>query len=140
EDAILRLEKRTIEARVGELQRLLAEADERNDHGERKRVLAEQGALVDALQAFDSPQARAMMATALPKHASGSPGSPPPFRALGPPPEPGEAGDVGDAGEAGPTTASDTGPPPDDDEAGVPPHPGPTAAPGPAAPLEPSHV
>ena len=60
EDEILRLDKHIIELRVGELQRLLAEADDRDDHGECKRILAEQGALMEALKALASPQVRPM--------------------------------------------------------------------------------
>src|SRR6185295_4050636 len=55
-DAILTLDKRVLSQRVGELQRLLAEADERADAGEQKRILAEQAALVDALQALGKPE------------------------------------------------------------------------------------
>ncbi len=59
EDAMLRLDRRVLELRLGELQELLAGADERGDHDERRRVLAEQALLVDALQALGNPAARA---------------------------------------------------------------------------------
>lgn len=57
DDAILTLDKKVLEVRLGELQTLLAAADERNDHVERKRVLEEQSALVDALRALAIPAA-----------------------------------------------------------------------------------
>ena len=73
EDAILRLDRRVLELRLGELQALLAGADERGDHGERKRVLMEQATLVDALKALGQP-ARSL---AKPGEASPSFGLPP---------------------------------------------------------------
>lgn len=54
EDAILSLDRRTLELRLGELQARMAEADATADHGERKRLLAEQAALVDAVKALGS--------------------------------------------------------------------------------------
>ncbi len=65
EDAILTLDKRVLEVRLGELQRLLAEADERDDDGERKRLLEEQAALVEALKALVEPPRRAPLAAAV---------------------------------------------------------------------------
>jgi hypothetical protein len=49
------LERQVLEARLGSLQPLLAAADADDNHGERKRLLAEQRALVAALQALDRP-------------------------------------------------------------------------------------
>lgn len=59
EDAILSLDRRTLELRLGEVQAQLAEADAAGDHGERKRILAEQAALVDAIKALSAPPASA---------------------------------------------------------------------------------
>ena len=55
EDAILSLDRRTLELRLGEVQGKMAEADAASDHGQRKRLLAEQAALVDAIQALGAP-------------------------------------------------------------------------------------
>lgn len=49
------LERQVLEARLGALQPLVAAADADDNHGERKRLLAEQRALVAALQALDRP-------------------------------------------------------------------------------------
>ncbi|MBI1948051.1 MAG: DNA primase [Deltaproteobacteria bacterium] len=55
EDAILSLDRRTLELRLGELQAKMADADAAQDHGERKRLLAEQAALVEAVKALGAP-------------------------------------------------------------------------------------
>ena len=106
EDAILSLDRRTLELRLGEVQAQMAEADAAADHGERKRLLVEQAALVEAIKALNAPAASApprsgvlvaaLLPAALPAGAqapadaappgTGSPGEP--DRGPGPNPEP----------------------------------------------------
>lgn len=52
------LERHALEGRLGALQPLLAAADADDDNDERKRLLAEQRAIVAALQALDHPMSR----------------------------------------------------------------------------------
>jgi DNA primase len=63
-DAISRelLERSVLETRLGALQTMLAAADGRGDHEERKRLLAEQRALVATLQGIDATTARPLAA------------------------------------------------------------------------------
>ena len=84
------LERSALEARLGALQSMLSAADGRGDHDERKRLLAEQRAIVAVLQGMDAaPGARPLAAAvaravdALPAHAP--PGAVAPPKQLPPP-------------------------------------------------------
>ncbi|MCC7073134.1 MAG: DNA primase [Deltaproteobacteria bacterium] len=81
EDAILSLDRRTLELRLGELQARMAEADAAADHGERKRLLAEQAALVEAVRALGSgrepPTARPVLQVAGVATVAADRGAPP---------------------------------------------------------------
>ncbi len=79
------LERNAVEARLGALQPRLSAADERGDHDERKRLLAEQRALVAALQVFDAGPAAAPLATPVLRVIEGVRAAPsPPPSALSP--------------------------------------------------------
>lgn len=89
EDAILSLDRRTLELRLGEVQAKMADADAASDHGERKRLLAEQAALVDAIKALSAPSP-----VARPKLAGAVAAT---LRLVGPPPGEGDAAAAPDA-------------------------------------------
>jgi DNA primase len=69
EDAILMLDEHQLGMRDGELERMLALADEREDHPERKRIMGEQAVIRIAIQALRHPgstHATTRVATVLP--------------------------------------------------------------------------
>ena len=76
EDTLVTLDKRVIEARLGDVQAALAGADSAGDHGERKRLLTEQQGLVRALQGLAIREAPPVLAAAYVPVALVEPGPP----------------------------------------------------------------
>jgi DNA primase len=131
EDAILTLDRKVLEVRLGELQGLLAAADERSDHGERKRILQEQAALVDALKALQAPPTGAGPRAGAPL-ALKAPRPPGPLAtAPSTPPEPGAARAAAPDEPDGAKAADGAGAPAGPDGAGGPDVPGGPTQPAP---------